>query len=239
MTNPDLATTLIPAAVQHRLRDLRMRLQIPMVRRLILERAFTETERQQAESECIAKIEAEHERLRAEGKRITPRRRQQIESDQRARIDFVHFWSRSRNASTSRAIVDISLDVDLISPGEHQSLLRDIGELDGPPSSDIPVWIRETGKLLYRGKLVRKVSGVKRAKNLVAVLDEFERQRWPEWIVNPLAGKDDQSLREVVADLNRGLLALVFRTSGSRVLWEVKSAAHRPRDGLRRSRQPR
>jgi hypothetical protein len=237
--SPNSTSVTIAPQVEQRLADLRLRLRIPMIQRLIQERAFTETERQQIESETEARIEAEFARLRAEKKRVTKRRRQEIESEQRDQVDFIGFWSRTKKVSRSGAIADLAFSVDLISAGEHLSLLRDLGEANEPPNGEVPVWNRKTGKLSYRGRLARKVSGVKRAKNLVAILDEFERRGWPEWIPNPLAGRDDQTLREAIADLSRGLAWLVFRSSDSGVLWEVDSAAHRPRDGLRQSQKPR
>ena len=235
MTDSNTLTTVIPASIQKRLDELIIRLRIPMIQRLIQVRALSETERDQIGSETKARVETETEHLPAEGESPTKCRNRPIEADQRDQVDFIDLWSRSRKISTARAIVDLSLAVDVISIGEHRFLLRELGETDEPPSSDRPRWDRKLGKLWYRGKLARKVRGVKNATNLVSILDDFERLGWSEWIPTPLILGDDQTLRETVANLNQGCHGLRFRSdgSGSGVIWEVDSAAQRPRDSLR------
>jgi hypothetical protein len=191
--------------IEQRLADLALRLRIPMIERRIREQLFTETERKR------------------------------IEAQEKSPRDVVALWSKIKNVSPARAIADLAFEADLLSAGQHVLLVRDLGEAKRTVNSALkPEWNRETCELRYGGQVVRKTRGVKIAKNITAVLDEFESKNWPDRIDNPLHDQDPQTLREAIATLNERLTKLRFRSdgSGTGVAWGLHtgraSTARRP-----------
>lgn len=70
-----------------------------------------------------------------------------------------------------------------------------------------------------------------RATSIVAILDAFEEERWPDQIDDPLpGGSDPQRLREAIRTLNEGLTLIRFRGDGSgqRVVWEAANTRAAP-----------
>ena len=72
---------------------------------------------------------------------------------------------------------------------------------------------------------VRRLRGMKVAKNVARILDAFEEEGWPDRIDDPLpGGRKPPRLRGAVATLNRGLSAIKFRADGTGegILWEAR-----------------
>jgi hypothetical protein len=205
-----------------------------MVERRILEAMFTEAERAYIEFENERRIDAEHRRIRAAVGRLTESDERQIEARFKAEEDLVDVWSRFKNVSLPRAVVDLASAVDLISTGERSSLLRQIGEDDQQRNAALPYWNREAGHLWFGGEIVRTVRGEIVAPDVHAILDEFQAEGWRERVANPLKNKDAQKLREAIRSLNKGLAVLFFRADGSSsgIVWQLRTPrappAHRP-----------
>jgi hypothetical protein len=229
---PNSTPATTATQIEKRLAELQLRLRIPMVGRRIREELFSESERKQIEVESKPREEAERKRIEAEGKTLTEEERTPIEAEVLARLDVIGFWSRFKNVSRGRAIADLAFATDLLSPGQHARLLRDLKE--SAPDRVVPEWNRESCKLNYGAKLARKIRGLTIAKRIVTILDAFERAGWPERIANPLADKDAQRLREAIARLNRGLSLINFSADGAScgIRWEPVTgrapAAHEP-----------
>jgi hypothetical protein len=70
-----------------------------------------------------------------------------------------------------------------------------------------PIWKGDIGKLMFRGKVVRKVRAGKVATRIRPILDEFQAQNWPDRIlVSPEWKCCPQTLREAIATLNEGIV---------------------------------
>jgi hypothetical protein len=79
-----------------------------------------------------------------------------------------------------------------------------------------PKWDRDSGELLLDGEVIRRVKSLKKAKNIVAVLDAFEEEHWQRRIDDPLpGGRNQKRLHETVKRLNDGLEKIRFRADGS------------------------
>ncbi|MGZ0172961.1 MAG: hypothetical protein ACKVHE_25785 [Planctomycetales bacterium] len=94
-----------------------------------------------------------------------------------------------------------------------------------------PCWNSDRSELSYRGVMIRHVRPI--AKQVRLLLDAFEEEGWPERLDSPIRSGGKQKMREAVASLNRGLLAIRFRADGSGegILWEV----HTPPDETSRN----
>jgi hypothetical protein len=184
-----------------------------MIERRIREELFTEAERKRIEAEGKTHVSAKRKQIKAPEKK-TPQ-------------DVVGLWSRIKNVTPARAIADLGFAMDLLSPGQHARLLRDLSEAD---RTGTPEWNRETCELRYGGKLVRKIRRLKIAKNLVAILDEFQSKNWPDRVDNPLGDKGAQTMRESIAALNTGLSVLIFRSdgAGAGIVWGLRTARAPP-----------
>lgn len=79
-----------------------------------------------------------------------------------------------------------------------------------------PRWNPDTGELTFRNEVVKRVSRLKMATNVVTVLGAFQESDWPPRIDDPLTGgKNPTRLHDTVKSLNTGLVALHFRADGS------------------------
>jgi len=131
-------------------------------------------------------------------------------------------FAELRGLSVELASIELALEASFIDYGTHRSLRRQIGEpLDELQSKVIPDWDPDTGKLVFEGEIVRKVSG--RAENVRIVLGSFQELGWPSLIDNPLpGGADSNKLRETIRTLNKGLSVIRFYADGKAkgVLWQ-------------------
>lgn len=136
----------------------------------------------------------------------------------------VGIWMKARNLAQPNAIVDLAYQYGLLNEAARRRLLLALGDVKSGSSSCRPNWNHETGELHFSGKRVRRVGYPGRATNVVAILDAFEEQGWPNRIDDPLpGGTDKQRLREAVRNLNRELTRIRFRAdgSGTGIVWQT------------------
>jgi hypothetical protein len=168
--------------------------------RRILERCFTDEER------------------RAFGSERTGREQQQGADTPRVPIDL--WYAQRRKISRVKAIVELGCGMGSGNPASYNWILEAIGE-EVPVNSQSRrlVWDRHLRELRLDGRVVRRIRGLRVAKNVVAILDAFENSSWQDYhVTNPLApDRDDQTLREAVATLNEGLRTkdLWFESDGT------------------------
>ncbi len=95
-----------------------------------------------------------------------------------------------------------------------------------------PSWDCKRGELRVAGLLAKRIV-VLRADNVRALLDSFEGNGWPDWIVTPTAAGSGTNGRRVlrnpqftdtVKSLNDGLEGLKFRVHNGGVCWERRDA---------------
>jgi hypothetical protein len=95
---------------------------------------------------------------------------------------------------------------------------HDSPALQDAQQATMPVWDGECGLLFLGGEIILRFD--KPAQNQRAILDEFQRQGWRNWIKNPLAPDEHMDERQRLADavhrLNRGQkeLRIRFRRDG-------------------------
>lgn len=85
-----------------------------------------------------------------------------------------------------------------------------------------PSWNKKTFRLYYQGRLARNVRG-EAARNVIQVLDAFEKQGWPDSIDNPLLSPGDNlALHQTIKSLNKGLKGIRFRANGlgTGIIWD-------------------
>jgi hypothetical protein len=169
--------------------------------RRILERCFTDEER------------------RAFGSERTGREQQQQGADT-PRVPIDLWYAQRRKISHVRAIVELACGMGSANPASYNWILEAIGEEVPVDSlSRRLVWDRHLRELRLDGRVVRRIRGLRVAKNVVAILDAFENSSWQDYhVTNPLGpDRDDQTLREAVVTLNEGLRTkdLWFESDGT------------------------
>lgn len=117
--------------------------------------------------------------------------------------------------------------------GEAVHVLVERLEADLLTRTKRPVWKRTAigGVLKYDGEVVREVGGEKKASGVIAILDAFESQGWPEKIilfprVNKGSSVSDR-LHNPLKSLRKGLKRLHFGgdNTSTGVYWAVKPDA--------------
>jgi hypothetical protein len=82
---------------------------------------------------------------------------------------------------------------------------------------DLPLWDGQSGELHYRGRLIKRFRNA--ASNQRKILEEFQRQRWPEELADPLPAdrgvNRKQRLHDTIKNLNRGQEAPRLRFYGA------------------------
>lgn len=135
----------------------------------------------------------------------------------------IGMWQRIYDVSQTRAIVELAYKLDFISPSEAEDLTRSLGEAEVTEIRPFrPHWNKESGELLFRGKVVKKVKRRNHAKNVVAVLNSFQKEGWSNGIDDPLSSERLPSrLRDTVKSLNTNLIMIRFEADGSgeRITW--------------------
>jgi hypothetical protein len=137
------------------------------------------------------------------------------------------FRDLNPRVSVERAILEIVHELGLVLTVRYRQLVLAIGERpDQPPEIGTrPHWA--TGRLIYRGEVVREVAG--RATNQIAVLNAFEHQAWPARIsIEELEGFDPSKIRQTVYDLNCGLKGIYFVTRQNGIEWRPGERLRKP-----------
>ena len=95
-------------------------------------------------------------------------------------------------------------------------------------TANVPCWNKLTGKLTYRGQVVREVAVT--AKNVRKLLDVFEEEGWQQHIDSPFPDSSDgqNQLRETIRSLNNNLTSLKFGADGegTGATWHVLDATN-------------
>ncbi len=123
--------------------------------------------------------------------------------------------------TAERALIDLSLSVDLLTIGRYESLRKAIGEPVDSRRVDLPTWDAETSEIRLAGNVVREVST--QAKNIRLILDAFQELNWKARIDSPLPGdKSSRALRETIRNLNQHLSEIEFFCDGTGkgILWQ-------------------
>ncbi len=158
--------------------------------------------------------------------RLTPQEQQALGFTGFTSRNPVDQWVALRGTTYARAVLELARVVGVLSGDRYRDLLEEIGEESKTlADSEKPVWNRERCELLFRSKVVRRLRGMKVAKNVARILDAFEEEGWPDRIDDPLpGGRKPRRLRGAVATLNRGLSAIKFRADGTGegILWEAR-----------------
>jgi len=126
-------------------------------------------------------------------------------------------WMRLHGGDAPQALLNVAYEIGLLSEPMHKALLRRLG-ISGPPKvrDQTPEWDKEARELRFAGKVIRRVLRPRAAKNVVRVLDEFQRQRWPPRIDDPLPDKrNQQRLHATIRSLNSGLKRIRIKADGT------------------------
>ena len=133
--------------------------------------------------------------------------------------------SFARKCSRAEALLWLCEQTKALSAARIRSLRRELGlptEVGQAPSPKVvPMWNKARSELSFSGKVIRSVRrGV--GHRIVAILDAFEADGWPDRIPTPVTLKDDQQMREAVYSLNDRLQAIHFRADGTGegIVWE-------------------
>ena len=138
--------------------------------------------------------------------------------------------------SVEQSVLDVSRAVGSIDQLTYEWLIREIVGARvrfGPGIR--PEWNHGRGELKFQGHVIRRVR-ISVGNQIVKILDEFERQGWPERIDSPITdSSDDMAHRDAIRGLNRKLAEIRFRSDGTGrgIVWEIGSpstvsSAHRP-----------
>ena len=139
-------------------------------------------------------------------------------------------WSKVREVTPARAVVDIAYEFDWLDTRTRAQLIKAFGEEE--PPSVLPRWIKPKGEVLFRGVVVRRIARPLQAKKIVIILDVFEELGWPRQIDDPVtSGPHNAARRRVIESLNKGLTDIHFICvgDGERFGWEERPGKPRKR----------
>lgn len=175
-----------------------------------------------------------------------------LEDAWREYVGTVGMAAAAWRCDREEALVRLCEECSSLDPATLRRMRRDknLGIPIKPPSrgkSPKPKWHRDAGELEFDGQLVREIASRTKAKNVVAILDAFELERWPVRIDSPLppgkgsrpgAKGDAHKLRETIQTLNTGLSRIRFYAdgTGTGITWKAVTAAHPPRNVVGRRR---
>jgi hypothetical protein len=134
-----------------------------------------------------------------------------------------YFLVELRSFSLERSIVEIAFHLGFFNPQTYHWLVSELKELPTRLGSEKPVWDRDSGCLMFRGSLSRKVH-VKKARNIVQVLDSFQEQGWPSHIDFPIESDNPQLIHETNQSFNENAKGMRFHAQGKRVCWETDNS---------------
>jgi len=146
-------------------------------------------------------------------------------------------WSKVREVTPARAVVDIAYELDWLDTRTLAQLIKAFGEEE--PPSVLPRWIKPKGEVLFRGVVVRRIARPLQAKKIVIILDVFEELGWPRQIDDPVtSGPHNAARRRVIESLNKGLTDIHFICvgDGERFGWEEQPG--KPRKKTVADKQP-
>lgn len=113
-----------------------------------------------------------------------------------------------------------------ITSEERQTIVIELDlALPSDRASSKPEWIKDAGELRHSGGVIRIVR-VKRATNIVKVLDCFQDDDWPTAIDDPLPkshGLAGTRRHEAVKSLNRNLKGISFHVIEEKIIWKYNS----------------
>lgn len=126
---------------------------------------------------------------------------------------IVGVWAVVNHRSLEWAVIDLAR-LSGMSELWYKSLLKQLDPSLRP--HDCPVWKKDLGKLELAGEVIRKIASVSTAKNIVMVLDAFQKQGWKRRIEFPASLNGDvQSNGQTVRSLNCGLTQIRFERDGT------------------------
>lgn len=141
--------------------------------------------------------------------------------------------------SPRRALVELCGRSGKLSDARYRYLLAELDRFEPPresiasaaapvdavqPDPPLPLprredlsWDRSNGWLLLKDRQIRRISSISRAKRCVEILDEFQKQGWPDAIVIPAEFlKRSVAVRQAVRSLNQGLSEVQFAVSADK-----------------------
>ncbi|MFH1268863.1 MAG: hypothetical protein ABIK89_24315 [Planctomycetota bacterium] len=149
------------------------------------------------------------------------------------RLGTAGMWMELRGVSLERAVIEVARELGFLDEPTANWLLREIGEDTPPPRGAAhPVWNRETGRLCWGKKVIRRVRIMKHPSSVQRILDAFQAAGWPSRIADPLSmgeknaspissKKRANAVRQVVRYLNKGLELIRFHVQegGGAITW--------------------
>jgi hypothetical protein len=180
--------TSLPIAVQATLEDLRRKLNLPAVGRILRETLTSQ------EAKRI-KVDLVRDRKIAEPSAL-------------------QMWSHLRGCEGKQELVDLALRLDFITFGQHQQLQESLGSIGKLPHNEKrapqkPSWDERAGELRYDGKCIRKVKSGSKYRILL-LLRAFEGQGWPRTIDSPPELPYRDVVSSLVHSLNQHLSTIKF-----------------------------
>ena len=126
--------------------------------------------------------------------------------------------------SVEQSVLDVSRAVGSIDQLTYEWLIREIVGARVRIGPGIrPERNHGRGELKFHGDVIRRVR-ISVGNQIVKILDEFERQGWPERIDSPITDFfDDMKHRDAIRRLNSDLAVIRFRSDGTGrgILWEI------------------
>jgi len=159
---------------------------------------------------------------------LTEEERKLVEKDHSMGRDIVDIWARLRGISVSRAIIDLGMELSLISDFDRRQLLKKLREPENRTRPVLPVWDRTTYQLRLGNIIIKHVRRPNAATNVVLILDAFQKMGWPSRLHDPLPSKEtlrqtsSRRLQDAIKSLNDNLNLIRFRGDGTGkgIVWE-------------------
>jgi hypothetical protein len=149
---------------------------------------------------------------------FTAAEREQLGSDFPLR-KLPEAYAALRQMSFERAVLDLAVAADVVTPSTRRLLLRRLGEEASnfsPESSMLPSFDLETGILKLANGASVNFKVRQRRTNRYRVLEAFQLAGWAKVIKNPLnAAEQETDIRQVVRELNQKVTAIRFFTQAS------------------------
>ena len=137
----------------------------------------------------------------------------------------VGVWAQAKRISWQQATVELARLYGL-KIADYHWLMHELG-VELQKQSSRPSWDKERGELRLNDQVIRRITRVNQAHNIVRILDAFEEEQWPPRIFDPLPGKPDRGrLQDAVRRLNNGLVRIRFQRDGTGegVTWHPEGA---------------
>lgn len=159
---------------------------------------------------------------------LTEEERKAVEQDDSIGPDIVDIWAKLRAISPKQAIVDLGVELNLITDLDRRQLLRKLGEQVKPMGAPLPVWDRSLGHLRLGDIVIKRVRRLKVATNAIRILNLFQEMGWPPHMEDPLTPcknlrqSPKKRLQDVIKSLNENLKLIRFRGdgTGAGIVWE-------------------